>query len=208
MKWEGILFMEVYEDSRLSTANEAPRSSNEKTMGAEIIDPKWATSAYTLGGALLVLAGVLNMMARIDIVINFIVSFLLVAAGYGLLGKKDWGPGMGIVSTVIAVPFTLFELALFYFVFPVYMENLSGLELVTLASLFIIPMDIMCIISFYISHKLRFRLRLSPEKQQMLRERCGTANEQCLGNCPICGYDELEYVDGVEFRCAKCGFIY
>lgn len=32
--------------------------------------------------------------------------------------------------------------------------------------------------------------------------------ERDLGNCPKCGNDKLKFVDGVVYRCTKCGCQY
>lgn len=176
-----------------------------------LVELQWASSAHTTGGILLVLAGIINMMARIDITINLLISILLVTAGYGLLKRRDWGPSMGIISTIIAIVFSILELALFYFVFPELIRNMTGeaitgRDLVLLGAMFIVPMVILCIIALFISHKLKYRMRMSQEELNEWSER--HHGSQFLGNCPVCGYNELEFTNGVWYRCAKCGYKY
>jgi hypothetical protein len=187
------------------------RSVNDSSR-IELKEPEWASSAFVIGGILLVLAGILNMMSRIDITLNLMVSILLVIAGYGLLRKKDWGPSMGMVSTMVAIPFSLIELLLFYFVFPSLIEEWTVLgitahELVVLGAVFILPMDIFCVVGFFLSRKLKYRSRLSREEIGALGVSQGIKG-QSWGNCPVCGYNELEFVNGVKYRCGRCGLLY
>ena len=39
-------------------------------------------------------------------------------------------------------------------------------------------------------------------------KRLRNLHERDLGNCPECGYDKLKFVDGINYKCAKCGRIY
>ena len=189
----------------------SPKSESSYYRRGELVEPRWASSAQTTGGILLVLAGIINMMARIDITINLFISILLVTAGYGLLRRREWGPSMGIISTIFALIFSILELVLFYFVFPQLIKNMtgdviSGRDLVLLGAMFIVPMDILCIIALFISHKLKYRMRMSQEElNEWIKRHHGTQN---LGNCPVCGYSELEFTNGVWYRCAKCGYKY
>ncbi|UCF07247.1 MAG: hypothetical protein JSW28_06225 [Thermoplasmata archaeon] len=32
--------------------------------------------------------------------------------------------------------------------------------------------------------------------------------ERSLGNCPSCGNAKLKFVDGLHYKCTKCGFVY
>ena len=108
-------------------------------------------------GIMLAIASAFNMLARADIFLNVIVSALLVIGAFGIIRRRLWGPTMGAMSSVIAVGYTIYEMSFFLYVLPGVM-NLGpefGVNVAQMAAMFIIPMDVICLIALSASLKLR-----------------------------------------------------
>ena len=97
------------------------------------------------------IAAAFNMLARADILLNIAVSVLLVMGGFGIIRKKLWGPTMGVISSVVAVGYTVYEMLFFLYALPPEL----GVRVAQLAAIFIVPMDVICLIALSSSLKLR-----------------------------------------------------
>jgi len=110
----------------------------------------------------LAIAAAFNMLARADIFLNIAVSVLLVIGAFGVIRKRLWGPTMGIISSVIAIGYTVYEMLFFLYVLP---EILNvgpefGVNLAQTAAMFIVPLDVICLIALSASLKLRRALTI------------------------------------------------
>jgi len=108
-------------------------------------------------GIMLAIGAAFNMLSRADIFLNIAVSALLVIGAFGIIRKKLWGPTMGVISSAVAVGYTVYEMLFFLYVLPGLL-NLGpefGVRVAQLAAMFIIPMDVICLIALSASLKLR-----------------------------------------------------
>ena len=130
-----------------------------KTQGSKssaIADRLDRTLAFRTG-IMLAIAASFNMLARADIFLNIAVSVLLVIGAFGIIRKRLWGPTMGVISSVIAIGYTIYEMLFFLYVLPGVL-NLGpefGVEVAQMAAIFVIPMDVICLIALSASLKLR-----------------------------------------------------
>jgi len=113
-------------------------------------------------GIMLAIAAAFNMLARADIFLNIAVSVLLVIGAFGVIRKRLWGPTMGIISSVIAIGYTVYEMLFFLYVLP---EILNvgpefGVNVAQTAAMFIVPLDVICLIALSASLKLRRALTI------------------------------------------------
>ncbi len=113
-------------------------------------------------GIMLAIAAAFNMLARADIFLNIAVSVLLVIGAFGVVRKRLWGPTMGVISSVIAIGYTVYEMLFFLYVLP---EVLNvgpefGVNLAQEAAMFIVPLDVICLIALSASLKLRRALTI------------------------------------------------
>ena len=65
-------------------------------------------------GVLLILAGIVNILARISLVFDLIVTAILLMGGYGLVTERPWGLKFGIIASLVGVVFACVEGILFY----------------------------------------------------------------------------------------------
>jgi len=108
-------------------------------------------------GIMLAIAAAFNMLSRADIFLNIAVSALLVIGAFGIIRERLWGPTMGVVSSAVAIGYTVYEMFFFLYVLPSLL-NLGpefGVSVAQMAAMFIIPMDVICLIALSASLKLR-----------------------------------------------------
>jgi len=108
-------------------------------------------------GIMLAVAAALNMLSRADIFLNIAVSMLLVIGAFGIIRGRLWGPKMGVIASAVAIGYTVYEMLFFMYVLPGLL-NLSsefGLGVAQMAAMFIVPMDVICLIALSASLKLR-----------------------------------------------------
>lgn len=65
-------------------------------------------------GVLLILAGIVNILARVSLVFDLIVTAILLVGGYGLVTERPWGLKFGVVASLVGVVFACVEGILFY----------------------------------------------------------------------------------------------
>jgi len=105
----------------------------------------------------LAIAAAFNMLSRADIILNIAVSVLLVIGAFGIIRKRFWGPTMGVISSAVAVGYTVYEMLFFIYVLPG-LSNYGpefGVRVAQMAAMFIIPMDVICLIALSASLRLR-----------------------------------------------------
>jgi len=107
-------------------------------------------------GVFLLVSAVLNMLARMGIVVDVVVSAFLAIGGVCVLAAERWEPRtvFGAACTVIGIGYSPVKLAVFYYVLP----GLLGVDAFTLfllGSAFLVPMLILCVVSLLLL--LRYR---------------------------------------------------
>jgi len=102
-------------------------------------------------GIMMVIAAAFNMLSRADIRLNIAVSAFLVMGASGIIRKRPWGPTMGVISSSVAIGYTVYEMLFFLYMLPPEL----GVRVAQMAAMFIIPMDIICLIALSASWKLR-----------------------------------------------------
>ena len=82
-------------------------------------------------GVLLIVAGIVNILARVSLVFDLIVTAILLAGGYGLVTERPWGLKFGVVASVVGVVFACVEGILFYVFRFTFLELISkmGVEM-------------------------------------------------------------------------------
>ena len=82
-------------------------------------------------GVLLIVAGIINILARVSLVFDLIVTAILLAGGYGLVTERPWGLKFGVVASVVGVVFACVEGILFYVFRFTFLELISkmGVEM-------------------------------------------------------------------------------
>lgn len=108
-------------------------------------------------GAFLIAAGILNMMARIGLSIDLVVTFLLILAGAFSLEDVEYRHEFAFICSIIGVVYPILKLILFYFWLPDIVDLPAG-ELLGLGSIFLVPMSALSLIALY------GQLKLTPKK--------------------------------------------
>lgn len=110
--------------------------------------------SYTTFGQLLVFVGLLNIIARVDIVLDVIITFIFIAKGGSLIKNKRWrmDKTWNCFLSVFGTVYPLAKLAVFYVFFPNIIKNttgitITGFQIVLTSSAFLIPMFILSLIS-------------------------------------------------------------
>ena len=103
--------------------------------------------SYTTFGQLLVFVGLLNIIARVDIVLDVIITFIFIAKGGSLIKNKRWrmDKTWNCFLSVFGTVYPLAKLAVFYVFFPNIIKNTTGITIT--GSAFLIPMFILSLIS-------------------------------------------------------------
>ncbi|MDA3839419.1 MAG: hypothetical protein PF574_10615 [Candidatus Delongbacteria bacterium] len=118
--------------------------------------------SYTTFGQLLVFVGLLNVIARVNIVLDVIITFLFIAKGGSLIRNKRWfkDKTWNYFLTVFGISYPLVKLVVFYFYFPEIIFNntgntISGLQIVFSSSIFLIPMSILSVVAAFRLNQLQ-----------------------------------------------------
>ena len=175
------------------------------TMGIRpYIEPDNVQNVRIVTAIVIIVIAVLGLMVRAIPSIDIIFSVLLGAAIYGIFKQKDWGPVMTIIVATLIVVYSIIELAMLQFLPGMY--GFSSPELLTFfAILFIIPMDGCCVAAALLALKLK--AMMARTVKEIYHPLPGNL-PQVLGNCPICGEADIQFVNGVNYRCRRCGYEY
>ena len=118
--------------------------------------------SYTTLGQLLVFIGLLNVIARVNIVLDVIITFLFIAKGGSLIRNKRWfiDKTWNCFLTVFGITYPLAKLIVFYIYFPEIITRntgniVTGVQIVFTSSLFLIPMSILSLIAALKLNKLQ-----------------------------------------------------
>ena len=117
---------------------------------------------YTTLGQLLVFIGLLNVIARVNIVLDVVITFLFIAKGGSLIRNRRWfkDKTWNCFLTVFGITYPLAKLAVFYafseIIIPNNTENsITAIQIVSTSSLFLIPMSILSLIAALKLNKLQ-----------------------------------------------------
>ncbi|NOR44450.1 MAG: hypothetical protein GQ534_02600 [Candidatus Delongbacteria bacterium] len=118
--------------------------------------------SYTTFGQLLVFIGLLNVIARVNIVLDVIITFLFIAKGGSLIRNKRWfrDKSWNCFLTVFGITYPLAKLIVFYIysstIIPNNTENsITAIQIVSTSSIFLIPMTILSLIATLKLNKLQ-----------------------------------------------------
>jgi hypothetical protein len=126
----------------------------ENTSAASTTIPSRASNVRVALGILLILAAVNNMLVRVDLILNALISVMLAVGGYGVLKRKDWGPSVGYILSLATILFAAYEVAVFYYVYPGILQ-IPAEELLGVALRYLLPLVIICVATSSLSWKLR-----------------------------------------------------
>ncbi|MBN2789333.1 MAG: hypothetical protein JXR69_04015 [Candidatus Delongbacteria bacterium] len=109
---------------------------------------------YTTFGQFLVFAGLLNLIARVNIVLDVVITFIFIAKGGSLIKNKRWikDKTWNCFLSVFGIAFPLAKLAVFYIYFPEIIKrnsgvDITGLQIVFNSSFFLLPMSFLSLIA-------------------------------------------------------------
>ena len=117
--------------------------------------------SYTTFGQLLVFVGLLNIIARVDTILDVIISFVFIAKGASLIKNKRWhmDKTWNCFLSVFGTTYPIAKLAVFYIYFPQIIKNttgniITGSLIVITSSAFLIPMSLISLFSAIKLNKL------------------------------------------------------
>ena len=117
--------------------------------------------SYTTFGQLLVFVGLLNVIARVNIVLDVVITFLFIAKGGSLIRNKRWFKDKiwNCFLAIFGITYPLAKLVVFYIYFPEIITRntgniVTGVQIVFTSSLFLIPMSILSLIATFKLDKL------------------------------------------------------
>ena len=152
---------------------------------------------------LFVLMAILSMMVSLHtvtwVIPDRLLTTLLFATAFSVWKSDYWGPMIGIWVSLIGMGYAVIEMSLIYFID---LEHYSSL---VPAAYLIVPLIVMAVITCFICVRL-----LGVEKIKFKKdgERRKIQSPGTYGNCPKCGFDQIKFIDGVNYKCARCGKIY
>lgn len=103
-----------------------------------------------LAGILLIIAGCINILARIGLIIDIIITILLIGTGIAILTTKSpTAYKLGLLCSGIGIIYPIVKLWIFYFILPPLVE-ISPEELLKIGSVFLIPMFIVSVLAAWL----------------------------------------------------------
>ena len=153
-----------------------------------------------------ILCAILFILMAVLSVIEFAISphisiwlaILMVGAAYSIWKSDYWGPRLGFWLSVINIVYALYEMLVRYGILN---YDLWGWGIAYLN----IPLIILSAVTCIICIKL-YRVEKSKFKKAVEQRNLEKPGED--GNCPNCGFDQIKFIDGVNYKCTRCGEIY
>lgn len=105
-----------------------------------------------ISGLILIAAGIINILARIGIVIDISISFLLIIAGYAAY-ECNKRHEFAIIASIIGIIYSILEFVLFYAWLP-NLTGYTGFELLMIGAPFLSLTLILSILALYLQLKL------------------------------------------------------
>mgnify|MGYP006310497443 CR=1 FL=1 len=104
-------------------------------------------------GILLIIVGIINMLARIDITIDALVTILLIIGGAASLENYKERHEFAMICSAIGIIYPFVKMIVFYYLFPSII-NISGIELARITSYFLAPMVLLSLVVLYLQYEL------------------------------------------------------
>lgn len=130
--------------------------------------------------------------------ISIWLAILMVGAAYSIWQSDYWGPRLGFWLSLVSIVYALYEMVAIY---GIKKHNLWGWGI----AYFNVPLIILSVITCLICIKL-YRVERSKFKKDVEQRKLEKTGED--GNCPNCGFDQIKFVDGVNYKCTRCGKLY
>ena len=118
--------------------------------------------SYTTFGQLLVFAGLFNVIARVNIVLDVIITFLFIAKGGSIIKNKRWHKDKtwNCFLSVFGIIYPLAKLIVFYFYSTTIIYNntensITAIQIVFNSSIFLIHMSVLSLIAAIKLNKLQ-----------------------------------------------------
>ncbi len=161
-----------------------------------------------IGTGLFVVIGILSVVIRLILFqgITFSIGYIIGILGFGAaysIWKSDYkGPRIGIWLAIANIILALVEISLMYFLEKDYLISTK----ISVNPLYLdIPTIVISLLTLGICIQL---FNVEKEKFKMEIENRDREKPENYGNCPKCGYDEIKFLDGVDYRCTRCGKTY
>ena len=132
-------------------------------------------------------------------IIDRVLLFITFIAAISVWKSDHWGPRVGIWMSLINIAYAGIELALIHSV------DLGYYSVAVPAVYLNTPLIIMSVITCIICIKL-YRVQELKLKRDIEVRKNEKPGEN--GNCPKCGFNEIKFIDGVDYKCTRCGEIY
>jgi len=130
--------------------------------------------------------------------ISIWLAILMIGVAYSIWQSDYWGPRFGFWLSVVNIGYAIYEMIMRYEIFAV---ELWGWD----AAYFNVPLIILAVVTSIICIKL---LRVEKVKFREDLEHHKRYPHGRDGNCPKCGFDQIKFIDGVDYKCTRCGEIY
>ena len=151
-----------------------------------------------LCAVLFIVMAVLSALEFTIVYVSLCFAILLLAAAYSIVKSDYYGPRFGIYLSMVCSGYAVVEMFLRYQVF------LYDMPWGSVANINI-PLTILGVVTSSICVKLYY-----VEKHKFARdvEQRKIESPVKYGNCPKCGFDQIKFIDGVVYKCARCGEVY
>ena len=147
---------------------------------------------------LFIVMAVLSALEFTIIYVSLLFAILLLAAAFSIVKSDYYGPRFGIYLSMACSGYAVVEMFLRYQIF---LYDMPWGSVATIN----IPLIILGVVTSSICLKLYY-----VEKRKFARalEQRKIESPGKYGNCPKCGFDQIKFVDGVVYKCKRCGEIY
>ena len=156
----------------------------------------------TLAGVSCIISGCVSLIH------SPLLSVGLIIAGGTIFMDKMWASILGLICSIpitilSSISLVLSTLFLQNMIIDLFHEEFYGLLIFLLSSILILNIINIIIMFTFRKHSKKYWNKyynaVNPQK---------SGKENTYGVCPRCKCSELEFVDGVNYRCAKCGYNY
>jgi hypothetical protein len=148
------------------------------------------------------------IIGMISLIISLVAGIGLLIAGFVIFKEKIWGPILGIICSVYIIFNALISLILST---ALYKSSLTGVIGESLVGLLINLFFLVLVLNIINIIILLYFQKQSSDYWKAYYD--ATIDEKSIskeeyGNCPRCKCSEVKFVDGVKYKCVKCGYIY
>jgi hypothetical protein len=139
---------------------------------------------------------------------NPILGIGLIIAGIMIFIDKRWAPILGMICTVFIIINSIISLAIASILGMDIINSIFSddfLEILLFIKILILILNILTLLVLLLFQKAsidyfsKYYTETTPPK---------SLPKTAYGVCPRCKCSEVKFVDGVKYKCAKCGYIY